>query len=101
MANLSLTIPRESVEFLPLDVKDGTTAVTAYETALVQITKRPTAWTPLVTVSGRKGLMVSSLTPGTYGIWVRVSGSPESVVIGPNDRDANGRLIGAGYIEIT
>lgn len=97
MANASLSFPRETVEFLPLDVNDSVSAVTTFDTALLPYGAHPTNadWQSALVVSGKRGLMVQGLSRGVYGIWVRVSSTPEIVVVGPADHD------GPGYITIT
>lgn len=97
MANASLSFPRETDEFLPLDVRDKGQAVTSFETALLRSGTRPTEgdWLNAVVVEGELGLRVQGLDRGTYGIWVRVPGTSETPVVGPADHD------GPGYINIT
>ncbi len=97
MANTSVTLPRETVEFLPLNVNDGSTAVTTFQTAVLPYKSRPqpSDWVSAVTIGSEHGFMVQGLTPGMYGVWVRVTSTPETIVISPTD------LGGPGYITIT
>ena len=77
------TYPRESVEFMALDVKNGATAVTDYQVQVTPGTGRPTpgAWVTNTTLDGKRGLMISGLARGSYAAWVKVTANPEIPVL--------------------
>jgi hypothetical protein len=77
------TYPRETVEFMPLTVMDGTTPVTTYQVQLTTGTLRPTlgGWIANTALDGKHGVMITGLSRGTYGVWAKVTDNPEIPVI--------------------
>lgn len=76
------TIPRESVEFVPVTVTvDGATVTTGVELAVVQDGERPTVWAAPVTLSGQIGVMTGTYAVGTWRVWARVTSNPEVPVV--------------------
>ena len=80
--------PRETVEFQPITVAvDGAPVTTGVafsvvaEDALFPDGTRPGAFTAATTLSGRIGVMVAGLAPGTYRVFAQVTSSPETPVI--------------------
>jgi len=74
--------PRESTEFLALNVTvDGVAVTTGITVAVVGQRERPSTWTAPVTLGGKIGIMVSGYQPGDYYVWAKVSDSPEQPVI--------------------
>lgn len=80
-------IPRESVEYLELDVTatDPTTGqpvdVTGLQAVIVPSGGRPdSGWTATVTLSGRQHVLIAGLAPGFYTVYGRLTNTPETVV---------------------
>lgn len=77
-----ITIPRESVEFVGVDVlNDDNSPVTNFDVCVTPINARPTTWLPVQTVEDTQGVLIQGLTPGHHIIWVRVTSTPETVVL--------------------
>lgn len=73
----------ETVEFIPVAVTVGGTAVTTgVQFAVMPEGTRPTSpsWTAAYVLAGETGVLISGLTPGYYHIWVKVSSTPETPV---------------------
>jgi len=78
----ALTVPRETVEYVPVDVTvNGVVTTTGIEFAVVLDGARPSAWTAAVVLSSRTYVLLTGLTPGQWRIWARVSAAPETPVI--------------------
>ena len=75
-------IPRESTEFIPVEVTvDGAAVTTGVQFAVIGRNERPSVWTAPVTLGGKIGVMVGGYAPGDYYVWARIQGSPEVPVI--------------------
>jgi hypothetical protein len=82
MTNMINTFPRETIEFLPVPIKvDNVLVTTGIEFCIVLGDARPTIWIPAVTQSGKIGVMIQGLNPGTYHIFARVTASPDFAVM--------------------
>lgn len=68
-------VERETSTHVPVPVERDGVVVTDFETALTRWPARPTTWTAAVLAGDVPGLVVTGLTPGTYQVWVRVSGA--------------------------
>lgn len=78
----ALTLPRETVEYIPVIVTvNGVVTTTGVEFAVVIDGSRPSTWTAAVVVEGATFVLVTGLTPGQWRIWARVSAAPETPVI--------------------
>lgn len=78
----SLVLPRETVEYIPVPVTlNGVVTIMGVEFAVVADGSRPTAWTAAAVVTGKTYVLVTSLTPGQWRVWARVTAAPETVVI--------------------
>lgn len=76
-----VTLPRETKEFLPLDVEANGAPASTFETAVQRWPARPTSWAPAVLVDGVPGVVVEGLTPGTWTVYVRLTTAQEEPVI--------------------
>lgn len=74
-------VPRETNEWLPLNVEVNGLPLASFDTAITAVGVRPSTWTPTVTLDGEPGVMVDGLTPGTYKVWVKVTAAPQEIVI--------------------
>lgn len=75
-------IPRESVEFQPVEVRlDGVLVTTAVEFCVTTARARPETWIAPVVLGDAIGVMVDGLDPGTYVVWGRVTDYPEQPVL--------------------
>lgn len=75
------TYPRETIEFIPVNVtRDGTT-INAFDIALTRHGERPTTWAPAETLDGKTGILINGLTVGIHKIWARITDNPETPVI--------------------
>jgi hypothetical protein len=75
-------VPRESREFIALDVRNtetGTPVTSGIEYALIQA-GRPTTWQPAAIRDGVPGLITGDLAPGRYYVWVRITTATETPV---------------------
>lgn len=78
----SLTLPRETVEYIPVPVTlNGTVTTTGVEFAVAADGSRPSVWTAATVLSGATYVLISGLTPGAWRVWARVSAAPETPVI--------------------
>ena len=78
----TIEIPRETKEFFPITVSDGTSPVTDFETAVCGLRERPSTWTTAVLVGGSYGVVAGPLTRGTWKVYVRaLNVSPEEPVV--------------------
>ncbi len=76
------TYPRESVEFVAVDVNvDGVAVTTGVEFALTTGQDRPTTWAAPTTLDGKIGVMTGGLATGYWHVWARISSAPETPVI--------------------
>ena len=79
---MTSTYPRETVEFIPVVVTvNGAEVTTGVEFSLVPDGSRPTTWATAAILSGSIGVLISSLTPGLWSVYARVSATPETPVI--------------------
>lgn len=78
-----LTYPRETIEFVALTMTDDTTPRTDFQVAITAYGTRPASWSANVTLGGEHGVIINgpSLGVGTFVIWGRIVGSPESPVV--------------------
>jgi hypothetical protein len=75
---------RETLEFQPVSVTlDDVEITTNVEFAVLLGNARPVEldWATPTTLDDRIGVMVDSLTPGTYAVWARITSTPEVPVI--------------------
>lgn len=65
--------PRETAEFVPVEVKlDGVVTTTDVQLAVVPNGTRPTVWTAAVLDDGRTGFTMPALVPGTYRVFAKI-----------------------------
>lgn len=71
-----VTVPRETSEFLPIEVNgaDGT-PLTEFDVALTKWPARPEAWAAAVITDEKPGIVLAGLTHGMWQAWARVSGT--------------------------
>lgn len=73
---------RESVEFLPVEVKlDGRPFSGDISYAIVRDGDRPVTFTPAVILGQKPGVMIQGFAAGTYRIFAKVNSTPEVPVI--------------------
>lgn len=80
----SLSLPRETVELVPVVVTNretGAAVITDVETAITLGAARPTTWTDAVVVADKTYALISGLRIGTWTVWARVTAAPEAPVI--------------------
>jgi hypothetical protein len=76
------TIPRESVEYLPVTVtRNGVPVTGGVSFALTSAGQRPVEWTPAVVTQSGTAVLVGGQAPGRYNIWARVRDGDEQVVV--------------------
>ncbi|MGZ4659829.1 MAG: hypothetical protein ACXVYB_00960 [Arthrobacter sp.] len=74
--------PRESVEFMPVQVTlDGAAVTTDVSFAIVPDGHRPVTFTPATILLGVPGVMLGGLAAGTYRVYARIASGPETPVI--------------------
>lgn len=79
---MTLFLPRESIEFVPVTVTLDDVVITSGVTfAVTTAGTRPTSWSAPTSLSGKIGVMVSGLAPGAYVIWAKVASSPETPIL--------------------
>lgn len=77
-----LTVPRETVEYIPVVVTlNGVVVTSGVEFAVVADGSRPSAWSAAVVLNSATYVLLTGLTPGQWRIWARVSAAPETPVI--------------------
>lgn len=87
MSTRSVSIPRESVEYVRAVVTvDGVEVTAGVSVAITAATARPSSWTAAVVVDGHAAVLVgpgtgNALAPGTYRVWAKVTDSPEVPVV--------------------
>jgi hypothetical protein len=85
-----MTVPRETVEYIPVVVTlNGTVTTTGVSFSVVPDGTRPTTWTPAVVLVDATYVLISGLTPGIHYVYAKVSAAPEAPVIN------------CGYITVT
>lgn len=73
--------PRETIEFQRVDITDKGVAVTSgVQFALSQPGERAGEFSPAVILEGHTGFMISGMAPGTYRVWWKIVGNPQSPV---------------------
>lgn len=76
------TLPRETLEFIPINITvDGTPVTNNVKVCVTTGTTRPTAWENPVTLGDEIGVMTTTHEPGTYRVWAQITSSPEVVVV--------------------
>ena len=76
------TLPRETIEFLPITVTvNGANITTGVMFSTVIAPVRPTVWTAAVTVNGTIGIVVSGAAPGLYTVYAKIAGTGETPVM--------------------
>ncbi len=76
------TYPRESAEFVALDVLNGSTPATSFLVAVTDWQDRPSVWVTAVELDGEYGFMLTPVSShGFYRVFVRVTEAPEVPVI--------------------
>jgi len=79
---MSNVYPRETVEFIPVEVTvDGETVTDGVQFCVTNRVTRPTSWISPVTLEGKIGVMTNAQPVGVYVIWAKVTDSPEVPVI--------------------
>lgn len=87
MSTKSVSIPRESVEYVRAVVTvDGVEVTAGVSMAVTAMSARPTSWTAAVVVDGHAALLVGPgtgnvLAAGSYRVWAKVTDSPEVPVV--------------------
>lgn len=75
------TYPRETVEFIPVNLtRDGET-VTSFDVCITKQRNRPTDWVPAQVLEGKTGTLIQGLQVGVYKVWARITDNPETPVI--------------------
>jgi hypothetical protein len=80
-------VPAESEEWVgPITANLNGTPTTAWQVAVVPNGHRQPSWADPDALDGGLGVLIGPstanvLTPGRYGIWIRVTDSPEVVVV--------------------
>lgn len=74
-----ITIPRESIEYVEVAFTiDGTPVTSGVSMAFTSDNDRPTDWQAATALeNGKVGRLVHDLEPGLYGVWTKVTDSPE------------------------
>lgn len=77
------SIPRESIEFVPLTVKvDGVPVLTGVTVSVVAAGSRPGAWVAPTALAGKIGVITNGYAAGAWQVWAKVSGfAPETPVV--------------------
>jgi hypothetical protein len=84
--------PRESVEVQPITVSVKVAGVEVNVNSAVEVSltagigtpvvyDRPSVWVAPVIIDGELGVMVQGLVTGKWGVWARVTDSPEVPVL--------------------
>jgi hypothetical protein len=74
--------PRETVEFQGITVTvDGVEVLTGITVCIVAHGARPVSFVTPTTLSGKLGVMLTGLTPGTYDIYAKIVSAPETPVV--------------------
>ena len=82
MSMAPLVVPRETVEYIPIEVTlNGVVTTTGVSYAIVADGSRPTSWTSATVLNGATYGLITGLSAGTYIIWARVNAAPETPVI--------------------
>jgi hypothetical protein len=77
-----ITVPHETVEYIPVPVTlNGVVTTTGVEFAVVADGIRPTTWTAAVVLSSATYVLLTGLTAGQWRVWARVTAAPEIAVI--------------------
>lgn len=76
------TIPRESVEYLPVTVtRNGVPVTSGVSFALTTSGQRPVEWTPAVITQSGTAVLVGGRPPGRFNVWARVIDGDEQAVV--------------------
>lgn len=75
------TYPRETIEFIPVQVTRDGAPIADFEIAITKQGERPTTWNTPDLLDDKRGALLNEPTPGIYRVWARVVGNPESVVV--------------------
>lgn len=80
---MTVLIPRESIEFVEVDVTvNGAAVVSGVQLAVVLSGVRPATWANPTTLGGKIGYLTPVVAAAaTYEIWAQVTSSPEIPVI--------------------
>jgi hypothetical protein len=85
-----MTVPRETVEYIPVVVTlNGTVTTTNVSFAVVPDGTRPTTWTAATVLDNATYVLISGLSQGIYYVYAKVVAAPETPVIN------------CGYITVT
>lgn len=76
-----VVLPRETKEFLPLTVLANGVQTSGFDTSVVRWPLRPTVWVPAAVVDGDAGIILETLTQGTWTVWIRVTTAAEAIVV--------------------
>jgi hypothetical protein len=90
------SLPRESREFIPINVSVQQAPVSTFEVSIVGRSARPASWRPADTVGTKKGVLVGPgtnfvLAPGNYRVWVKIGGTT----------DVENPVLTAGELDVT
>lgn len=76
------TLPRETIEFLPITIMvDGVKVTNGVSLSSVIAPQRPIVWSPATLVGTNIGLIVSAPAPGLYTVYAKIAGTGETPVI--------------------
>jgi hypothetical protein len=80
---MTVLIPRESIEFVEVDVTvNGAAVVSGVQLAVVPSGARPTGWANPTALGGKIGYLTAPVAlAAPYDIWAQVASSPETPVI--------------------
>jgi|GEM_PF-2002266 len=77
-----LTVPRETVEYIPVVVYlNGVVTTTGVSFAVVPDGTRPSSWTAATVLNSATYTLISGLSVGLYNVFAKVSAAPETPVI--------------------
>jgi saccharopine dehydrogenase-like NADP-dependent oxidoreductase len=79
---ITLTVPRETIEYIPVAVTlNGIATTTGVSFAVVADGSRPTSWTSATVLDNATYTLISGLAPGLYNVFAKVSAAPETPVV--------------------
>ena len=77
-----LTVPRETVEYIPVVVYlNGVVTTANVSFAVVPDGTRPSSWTAATVLNSATYTLISGLSVGLYNVFAKVSAAPETPVI--------------------
>lgn len=79
---MSISLPRETLEFLPITVTvDGQEVTAGVKVCVVTGRNRPTEWVDPVELDGKIGVLTEGHAPGTYKVYAQITDAPEIPVV--------------------